>query len=295
MEEVHRFSNDPVMLCGTFYWDILRLFFEIKQGIVKANAAGGFESIGVETCGADLGLIGKDGVLLENPVNYRDRRTSGILPKAYEKISPEELYSVTGIEIMEINTAFQLLSLKLCREELLNRTEKILLTPDLFNFFLTGELHSELSIASTTGLLDAKTKDWSDKVITSLGLPRSIFPEIIPSGTQAGMLTEELFRGAVRSEMSRNGSLRTRYPVRRRRSPRRGGGFHIHLLRHLVTVRHRNGQPRPHSPFRKIQHHQRNRLWRKDHLPQEHHRTVVHTGNKALSPKTGSGVFLCRP
>lgn len=192
MEEVHRFSNDPVMLHGTFYWDILRLFFEIKQGIIKANAKGGFESIGTDTWGVDFGLMGKDGALLENPVNYRDRRTSGILPKAFEMISPEELYAVTGIEIMEINTAFQLLSLRLCREGILNRTDKILLTPDLLNFFLTGELHSELSIASTTGLLDAKTKDWSDKVINALGLPRSIFPEIIPSGTQAGMLTEEL-------------------------------------------------------------------------------------------------------
>lgn len=158
MDEVHCFFNDPVMVHGTFYWDILRLFHEIKQGIIKANAAGGFESIGIDTWGVDFGLIGRDGALLENPVNYRDRRTSGILPKAFEKISPEELYSVTGIEIMEINTAFQLLSLKLYKEELLSRTEKILLTPDLFNFLLTGELHSELSIASTTGLLDAKQR-----------------------------------------------------------------------------------------------------------------------------------------
>ena len=192
MNEVHRFSNDPVMVHGTFYWDILRLFHEIKQGIVKANNAGGFESIGIDTWGVDFGLIGSRGELLENPVNYRDKRTSGILPKAFEKISAEELYSATGIEIMEINTAFQLLAVKLSESGLLDRTQKMLLMPDLFNYLLTGEMHSELSIASTTSLLDAESKEWSDKVINAIGLPRNIFADIIQPGEKAGMLTKEL-------------------------------------------------------------------------------------------------------
>lgn len=192
LTEVHRFSNDPVMVMDTFYWDILRLFHEIKQGIIKANAAGGFESIGIDTWGVDFGIISREGMLLENPVNYRDKRTNGILPHAFEKISAEELYNITGIQIMEINTAFQLLSVKLRREELLNSAQKILFTPDLMGYLLTGKMYSEISIASTSGLIDAKTQKWSDRVISALELPRDIFPEIIPSGTKIGTLSADL-------------------------------------------------------------------------------------------------------
>ena len=192
LSEVHRFSNDPVMVRGTFYWDILRLFHEIKQGIVKANAAGGFESIGIDTWGVDFGIVSAEGALLENPVNYRDKRTNGILPTAFERISSDELYSETGIQIMEINTAFQLLSLKLHREHILNNAQQLLFMPDLMAYLLTGQMNAEISIASTSQLVDAKTHDWSDRVINALGLPRDIFPKIIPSGTNVGELSDEL-------------------------------------------------------------------------------------------------------
>lgn len=192
LNEVHRFTNDPVMIRGTFYWDILRLFHEIKQGIVKANAQGGFESIGIDTWGVDFGVIAGDGALAENPVNYRDKRTNGIFNDAFELISGEELYAQTGIQLMEINSAFQLLSLKLKREHILAAADKILFMPDLMNYLLTGNMAAEISIASTSQLVDARTRNWSDRVIDSLGLPRDIFPEIIPSGTEIGKLSEEL-------------------------------------------------------------------------------------------------------
>ncbi|MCM1524101.1 MAG: rhamnulokinase [Ruminococcus sp.] len=191
LAEIHRFPNDPVMLRGTFYWDILRLLHEIKLGMVKANAAGGFASVGIDTWGVDFGIIGGNGKLSENPVNYRDKRTNGILPKAYEKISPKELYAVTGIQIMEINTAFQLFSLTLDRKDMLESGNKILFIPDLLGFMLTGRIFAEQSIASTSGLLDAQTGNWSDRVISALGLPRGIFPDIIPSGSKIGVLDEE--------------------------------------------------------------------------------------------------------
>lgn len=192
LKEVHRFSNDPVMVRGTFYWDILRLFHEVKQGIIKANAEGGFESIGIDTWGVDFGFIDKDGRLMENPVNYRDKRTNGILSEALKLISPEELYAETGIEIMEINTAFQLLSVRLAREELLQGADKMLFMPDLIGYLLTGRVYSELSIASTSQLLDAKTHNWSERVTDALGIDRSILPEIIPPGTVIGELSPEL-------------------------------------------------------------------------------------------------------
>lgn len=139
LSELHRFSNDPVSLNGTLYWDTLRLFHEIKQGLIKAKLAGGFDSIGINTWGVDFGLLDSEGVLLESGVNYRDKRTAGMVDKASSFIPLDELYKKTGTQIMEINTAFQLLSLKENRPSLLERAETMLMTPDLFNYFLTGE------------------------------------------------------------------------------------------------------------------------------------------------------------
>ena len=99
------------MVGKTFYWDALRLFFEIKQGILKAKQNGGFDSIGINTWGVDFGLLGKDGQLIENPVNYRDKRTEGMMSYSEKFITNTDLYLETGNQLMEINTAFQLLSL----------------------------------------------------------------------------------------------------------------------------------------------------------------------------------------
>lgn len=112
LEEVHRFSNDPVSVNGTLYWDVLRLFFEIKQGLTKAKLAGGFDSIGIDTWGVDFGLLDEFGCLLENPIHYRDARTAGMIEEVFRTVPREELYSRTGIQFMELNTLFQLCALK---------------------------------------------------------------------------------------------------------------------------------------------------------------------------------------
>ena len=192
LKEIHRFSNDPVIVNGTMYWDILRLFHEIKQGLIKAKHESEFDSIGIDTWGVDFGLLDKKGYLLENPVHYRDNRTQGMLKKSFEKLPKQEFYSITGNQFMEINTAFQLLSLKRNRPELLERTDKLLLTPDLLNYMLTGEKAAEYSIASTTQLMDAKKGIWSEKVINALGLPERIFAPIVASGTKIGVLSDEI-------------------------------------------------------------------------------------------------------
>ena len=170
IEELHRFSNDPVILNGTMYWDVLRLFFEIKQGLIKAKKCGKIESIGIDTWGVDFGLIDSEGRLLENPVHYRDSRTEGMLAES----------------------AFQLLYLLKNRKDLLDRADKMILMPDLFNYFLTGAKKAEYSIASTTQLLDARKGQWSDEVLDALELPKHIFPEIVPTGTKVGELTDEI-------------------------------------------------------------------------------------------------------
>lgn len=192
IEELHRFSNDPVILNGTMYWDVLRLFFEIKQGLIKAKKCGKIESIGIDTWGVDFGLIDEEGRLLENPVHYRDARTEGMIEESFKLIDKEKFYQITGNQFMDLNTAFQLLSLVKTRKELLEKADKMILMPDLFNYFLTGEKKAEYSIASTTQLLDAKKGEWSDEVIEALGIPKHIFPEIVPTGTKIGTLTDEI-------------------------------------------------------------------------------------------------------
>lgn len=192
IEEIHRFSNDPVILGGTMYWDVLRLFYEIKQSLIKSKKYGSIDSIGIDTWGVDFALLDEHGDLLENPIHYRDGRTSGMVDLSFEKIDKKEFYDITGNQFMEINTAFQILALKEKRSHLLERADVMLLMPDLFNYFLTGKKVSENSIASTTQLFDAKNRIWSDKVINSLGIPRKLFTEIVPSGTIIGKISDDI-------------------------------------------------------------------------------------------------------
>lgn len=192
LKEIHRFSNDPVVVGDTMYWDTLRLFYEIKQGMMKAKHAGGFQSIAVDTWGVDFGLLDEDGRLLENPVHYRDARTTGMLKEAFELLDETAFYEITGNQFMEINTAFQLLSLAKKRPKLLERAKTMLMTPDLFHYLLSGVKKTEYSIASTSQLLDAKKRVWSDQVLEALQLPKEIFTEIVPSGTKIGQLSKEI-------------------------------------------------------------------------------------------------------
>ena len=192
IEEIHRFSNDPVIVGKTMYWDVLRLFHEIKQSLIKAKDYGKIDSMAVNTWGVDFGLLDEQGRLLENPVHYRDSRTAGMIEEAYAQIPKEELYEITGNQFMEINTAFQLLALKKQNPERLKQATSLLMMPDLFHYFLSSEKRAERSMASTTQLYDAKEKNWSERVILALGLPKQLFAPIVPSGTVIGQLTDEI-------------------------------------------------------------------------------------------------------
>ena len=192
IREVHRFSNDPVVINGTMYWDVLRLTHEIKQSLHLAAAADGIDSVAVDTWGVDFGTLDKKGNLMGNPVHYRDARTTGMLAKAFDLIGREEFYEITGVQFMEINTAFQLLSLKENDPDFLDRTGGILMMPDLFHYFLCGAKVAEISSASTAQLLDARTKTWSKVLLDRLGLPQKIFPQLVKSGTEIGMLRKDI-------------------------------------------------------------------------------------------------------
>lgn len=192
LEEVHRFSNDPVSVGGTVYWDVLRLFYEIKQGIIKAKIAGGFDSIGIDTWGVDFGLIDSEGKLMENPVHYRDARTVGLVDEAFKTMPKEKLYGITGIQFMELNTLFQLISIKKYRPWMLERADKMLFMPDLFGYMLTGKMCAEYSIASTSQLIDLDKRTWSKEILDAFGIKESVFAPLVQPGTVLGELSKEV-------------------------------------------------------------------------------------------------------
>ena len=190
-KEIHRFANEPVNLCGTLYWDVLRLFREIKVSITKAVNEGGFSSIGIDTWGLDFGILDADGRLLENPVHYRDQRTQNIPEEVFSIISKEEIYSQTGIQTMRFNTLFQLYYLTHYRTELMSRADKILMMPDLFAYFLTGEKKCEYTNATTTQMFNPIKNEWAD-ILQKLQINTDILPQIIEPKTPYGDLSDEI-------------------------------------------------------------------------------------------------------
>ncbi len=189
IQELVRFSNDPVMLNGTLYWDFLRFMFNIKKGITAAVNAGGFDTLGIDTWGVDFGFIDKRGQLLTNPVHYRDKRTDGF--KSFP-IPMEELYRSTGIQQLQINSLYQLGAIAKDQPEVFEDAQKILFMPDLLNYFLCGQMKAEYTMVSTSQLLDAKARDWDFNIIDKVGIPRRLFCGIVQPGTICGPLSPEI-------------------------------------------------------------------------------------------------------
>ena len=192
INEIHRFSNDPVFVNGTMYWDVLRLWFEIKSGISKAVNDGGFDAISIDTWGVDFGIIKKDGKLYGNPVHYRDSRTNGVPDKVFETISKDDIYKKTGIQHMRFNTLYQLKYLVDNEPGSLENADKILLMPDLFAYFLTGVKKGELTILSTSNMIDPVLMDWEKEITEKIGIPSDILPEIIETGKIYGNISKEI-------------------------------------------------------------------------------------------------------
>jgi len=190
LDEVHRFANEPIMTKSYFYWDTLRLFHELKEGIRKAKQKyGKVDSIGIDTWGVDYALLAKDQTLLTNPIHYRDDRTKASIPAVLNNIPFEELYKRTGLAHQTFNTIYQLYAEKQIRPELFSLADKILYTPDFFAFLLTGNLRNEYTIASTGGLVNAATRAYDDEILNKNGFSKDLFPEIIFPGETIGMLS----------------------------------------------------------------------------------------------------------
>ncbi len=201
MEEIHRFSNDTVVVGDTMHWDILRLWFEIKEAFYKLRARGEkIDAVGIDTWGVDFGLLDKNGRLLGNPVHYRDTRTVGVMDEVFRLVSKEDIYQRTGIQTMRINTLYQLYYLSKRESEVLSLAKDILFIPDLFAYFLTGVKRTESTIASTSNLLNPYTGEFDATLMATLGIPQA-FPAMIKPGEAYGTLTpalaEEFAQGEV--------------------------------------------------------------------------------------------------
>jgi rhamnulokinase len=190
LEEISRFPNEPVQIHDTLNWDVLALHNNILKGLREYVGRYGdsVEGVGVDTWGVDFGLLSKGGELLQNPVHYRDRRTEGMLEEARARITPVELFKRTGMTPLPINTSFQLLSLRVNQNPLLDYASTLLMMPDLLAYFLTGRKCCERTNAITTQLYDPWERGWSEEVIRKLDLPLSLFPELVDPGTILGEL-----------------------------------------------------------------------------------------------------------
>ena len=179
VREIHRFSNGPVEVAGSLRWDAYELFAGIKASLrLAAGATGGkLQSVGVATWGVDFGLLDAAGALIELPYHYRDRRTEGMMARAFERVPREVIYQRTGIQFLPFNTLYQLLAMQ--GSPSLARAATLLTMPDLFNYWLCGRVAAEYTIASTTQCLDVRARDWDRDLLAGLGLPAHIFPPLV--------------------------------------------------------------------------------------------------------------------
>ncbi|GAA3563631.1 rhamnulokinase family protein [Nonomuraea rosea] len=183
LTEAHRFPNGPVRVAGRLYWDILGLYREILTGL---RNAGPVSSIGVDSWAVDYGLLDESGALLGNPVHYRDDRTRGVAEHVAETAGAATLYETSGLQVLPFNTIYQLLA------DRLDGAATMLLIPDLIGYWLTGELGAEVTNASTTGLLDVRTRSWASPLIKQLGLPAGLFPPLRQPGEAVGGLRRDV-------------------------------------------------------------------------------------------------------
>lgn len=187
--ELHRFSNDPVQVGDRLHWDILRLYHEIKQGLLKAKNQGiEVASIGIDSWAVDFGFIGPNGELIGNPYHYRDRHTEHMMEKLFAELPASEVFARTGIQFLQFNTIFQLYALKQANSPWLQEGNRFLMIPDLLRYFLTGEMHNEFSNATTTQLYNPVEGQWDQELLNKLGFPASWFGEVLQPGSQAGVL-----------------------------------------------------------------------------------------------------------
>jgi len=194
VHEVRRFHNTPLTLSGHIHWNVYALFDEIKEAMKEGAAAMGARpaSVGVDTWGVDFGLLARDGSLLGLPFCYRDHRNAGAMEDYFKLVPRPALYEATGIQFMPFNTLFQVYAMVRERSPLLAAAADLLFMPDLFNYLLTGKKAAEFTIATTSQMLDPRTRAWIPGLFQAMGLSKRILQDIVEPGTVLGPITDEL-------------------------------------------------------------------------------------------------------
>ena len=185
VEELHRFQNPAIEILGRLHWDPLCLYREMRQGMT-ASARFKPVSLGVDTWGVDFALLDRDGELLRNPHHYRDRGTLGKMNEAFGLVPRERIFEHTGLQFMEINSLFQLFSMK--DGPVLEAASSLLMMPDLFHYWFTGERVCEFTDATTSQCYDPRRRDWAYPMLEALGLPTKVFGDVVDPGTDLGGL-----------------------------------------------------------------------------------------------------------
>jgi len=191
LQEICRFPNEPVRQNRSIQWDILRLWLEMRRALERV-ADRRFASIGVDAWGVDYALLGPRGNLLENPYHYRDPRNDGMMEAVFDRVSRERIYAITGIQFLQINTLVQLFAACRLTPEVVDAARALATIPDLLNFWLTGRLCSEYTIATTTQFVHATERRWATKLIEQIGLPARLLTTIVPPGTSVGALRSDV-------------------------------------------------------------------------------------------------------
>jgi rhamnulokinase len=203
LTETYRFANGPIRLPDGLYWDVLRLWSNIKEGISRSSTKidNKLDSLGLDTWAIDFVLLDKNKSLLSNPFHYRDTRTDGMLDEAFRRMPRAEIFSNTGIQFMQINTLYQLLAMSMQRSPLFDIAKTLLTIPDLFNYWLSGEITNEFTNATTTQCFDPLKRDWATKVLTAMEIPSHLFGPVTDPGIRIGnllsSLAEETGAGAI--------------------------------------------------------------------------------------------------
>ncbi len=194
LKEIYRFPSSGMQVAGSAHWDVRQIFGHILDGLARARARYGSKiaGIGVAAWGVDYALLDKSGELLGNPFQYRDPRTEGIEERVQKIVSKETLYRETGIQFIPINTINQLYAEKVSGAGRMEKAHHLVFIPDLFNYWLSGELIQERSIASTSQLLNPRTGAWSEVLVERLGFPQRLFGEITEPATRVGALLPEV-------------------------------------------------------------------------------------------------------
>lgn len=196
LEELTRFDNRLIQTGGHVYWDIFALYDEVIRGLQKAAQRGiSLMSIGIDTWGVDFLCVGNDGAILRNPLSYRDPHTVGVMDEYLRDVKPrQDVYHITGIQFMNFNSLFQLYAMRKADNSALRQASKILFMPDALSYMLTGEMVCEYTIASTSQMLNPRTRALDDSLLDSVGLNRNHFGRDVNPGTVIGSLTPEVQR-----------------------------------------------------------------------------------------------------